>query len=445
MPVSTPEKPETYHKRPAASRWLQSLVAVLIVGLLIGSFVTLISLEQNALSHGHATPTPVQTNGPAIITFSTKDGSIYAVKAEQSTVAWHYTTHKDISQMTQLNGRLYVATSGPAVTDRSQVFAFDLVNGELLWQKMVPLQSGGFTVIAVDDETIAVSSEDALSVVYVLDAHTGNVLWHFQPSPTDLLPRDMILGLHNHVLYLRGKEISAYQASSGKLLWTASSPSLESTDLLAFHEDSIYAFNLFSRAAIITRIQASNGKVLRVTNLPSDEAPILNSVNEQGTMYTTKWTATSNGMMISTAFCKHNYESNTLLWCSPKVTNPVINGCDTTCRDFYSQAIIVHDKLFYYQALSNDNPSQETVEAYGFNLVTGARLWTWNTSDQNLYDASNLIYLTGAEGILYATTQKGIYVIRASDGHQLAHILSNLNITSFATPSAPGQNYVLPS
>jgi len=117
----------TEHRRYSRTRTIfQSLAAILIVGILLGSLTLLIAHRHSAQATSSGT-----INSP-LVTVASTDGTVYAIHAQSGTVAWQYPTHEPIGTMVQRDGAVYVSTEAYGATSANSLYKFIFSDGSLL-------------------------------------------------------------------------------------------------------------------------------------------------------------------------------------------------------------------------------------------------------------------------------------------------------------------------
>ena len=209
------------------SAFAQSLVAVLVVGLILSGFGLLFASRHHTTTGSGTTPT---TLSHEIVVASTIDGTIYATRPDTGAVAWHYATGKPVvggfSELTVQGDVVYFASGG-------QLYAIRATTGQLLWHKNLDYPKAdqtSYSKIIVDRDIVFIGG-DVFGVgapggsMYALRARDGAILWQHSSVSSPLL------AVHNGVAYvkttLNEKDDIAVQAlhgSDGSLLWSYTTP-----------------------------------------------------------------------------------------------------------------------------------------------------------------------------------------------------------------------------
>ncbi|MEO8971299.1 MAG: PQQ-binding-like beta-propeller repeat protein, partial [Ktedonobacteraceae bacterium] len=206
---------------------LQTLVAILIVGMIISGFVLLLAQRHNTTAGLKSLPIIPDKN--ALITVASSDGTVYALQPGSGKVLWQYATHQEVDTMVQQNGFVYVSTSSNAGARPNNLYTFRASNGEPLWSKKYPLLTG-YSTVAVDDNAIAISGGEGDGSMDVVNARDGSLLWRYIPDPKGSVSwSNPIIAEHHSVIYIRYSDgIEALQLRTGKLLWKSSAvPTVE--------------------------------------------------------------------------------------------------------------------------------------------------------------------------------------------------------------------------
>lgn len=206
---------------------LQTLVAVLMVLALLVSFTALYSNAALPI----ATQTVATSQGMVILLFA--DGHIQAVRGVTGQSVWSYATGLTIDQ--SVNNRLsvqnhvvYVMATNNLVTAVNHLYALNEETGNLLWQKILPVQLANSipntSRLNVDAGIIYMSIQgNTQNVLYALAADDGHLLWQAANGISSNAP---FLTANSGIAYLALQNTTSSQAtiearrgSNGSILW----------------------------------------------------------------------------------------------------------------------------------------------------------------------------------------------------------------------------------
>lgn len=114
------------------------------------------------------------------------------------------------------NQKVYTASIDEGLKGSAALYALNGKDGSLLWK--YPVKASIKNTIAIEDGIVF--AQDVQGKLYAVDAETGNLRWESQ-LPVNGLP-NLIDGLATDkgVVYAgSGKALSAFEASTGKLIW----------------------------------------------------------------------------------------------------------------------------------------------------------------------------------------------------------------------------------
>ncbi len=212
------------------SAFAQTLVAVLVVGLLVSGFALLFSSRhQISLGTGSLGSSGATTLLRSVIVASTDDGIVYGIQPDTGNIVWHYATGKSVFGG---HGNSTVALQGQVVyyTIGSQLYAFRATNGTLLWHKNLNVSHAvitNYNKIVVEKGIVFVSGQSDGTglpggIVYALSTDDGRVLWSYREGGANPL-----LAVHNSIVYVEKivddhghQAVQALKAGNGSLLWS---------------------------------------------------------------------------------------------------------------------------------------------------------------------------------------------------------------------------------
>jgi|SRR5580698_8341453 outer membrane protein assembly factor BamB len=135
-----------------------------------------------------------------VVLVSDGSGAFWAIDQATGKLLWSHNIEEGTKYpAAAANGRVFVCAAG--------CYAFDQ-SGDLLWSRTgnanSVLASGGMVFVSTSSGTFA------------LDAATGNTMWHY-----GLGGSSVAAALANGILYTSGHSITALNAKTGSVIWTA--------------------------------------------------------------------------------------------------------------------------------------------------------------------------------------------------------------------------------
>jgi outer membrane protein assembly factor BamB len=162
-------------------------------------------------------------NAPARQTVPQKEGisSIYAVRASDGTILWHFTTNKGgdswVNWFSVEHGIVYAsATDTEGNTGTGDIYALQSNNGSVLWQDTLNASpSGGLLANGVI--YLSASNGSDVGAVYTLRARDGSLLWNY-PIAGSMFNAPVLDG---NVAYVGASNGMAYalRADNGRIVW----------------------------------------------------------------------------------------------------------------------------------------------------------------------------------------------------------------------------------
>lgn len=368
----------------------QKLVAVLLVGLLLGSVLALYAARHSA---GNGTP-PVVAH-PSTVVVLAFDDAIHAFRPGDGAPLWTYPAAQPVVGPS-------IVVQGTAVYAASwdgTIFALGALDGKLLWQQQVQTSTSAGVSLSADGQVVVVSyplaSGDAANgkkpLVAALDPRDGHLLWQWQAPLVDF--DDPLLGVGNKVVYVetttpQGVMTNALSEADGALLWSAPSLSgIETPYTVAITNGTLY----LSGAHSLQALDAQTGK----QRWEQDRAIGGAIVAGNGQVY----------LNTGPEICAYQMSDGSQGWCS-------VARHDSSSGYFerFSSSLLFMDDTLYVGRVPNTNPGRLTIEAW--DASTGKPRWSrpgFNSGPSNF---------AGANGLLYTPAPEGLYALRGSDGHQ---------------------------
>jgi outer membrane protein assembly factor BamB len=367
----------------------QQIVAVLLVGLLLSSFLALYLSHQGARNTVGVGPSSVVVLGRAsgFSAFRPGDGSLL----------WTYPTEHPIVEPSIV----VQADTVYAATADGLLYALRASDGALLWQEQTNGTSDGYVLLRADGNVVVVGylasssgdfADGKRSSVAAFDARNGHLLWQRPEQLSEFF--NPLLGLDNHAVYIeetspQGIFTRALRETDGTVLW--SHPSLigiQTANMVAITNGALY----LSGSQTLQALEAQTGKQLWENQQGGIGAGTLNGI-----------VAGDGHVYLSTGgeICAYQMSNGRQGWCIS-----AYEGSDSL--ESFVSSLLFMDGTLYGGRLSDVNPDRLTIEAW--DASTGKQRWSLPGNNRGFI---------GAEGVLYTLTAEGLTALRGSDGHQL--------------------------
>lgn len=388
------------------------LVAVLLVGVLIGSFWLLIASHQPAAKGpaGAGTATVNNSVTPIVIIPSADEkGTLIALRPQNGKQIWSKTIgHPLWEAPIAVQGQtVYVVSSD------GHVYALRLTDGTVLWQQTIssnsynshcPTRIKGSSLrlftshdfITIGCTQISLSGYEAF--IAVLQATNGKVRWTSQVFwQADATP---VLGMDGDTIYLTdGKVTKAIKAENQALLWQTSKHSFlpandRGTGSLVTLNGVLYGYS----TAGLQALDAKDGHLIWLQPAARDGA--LPGMLVGG----------NNRLFLATAnqFCAYGMDTGKQLWCTHAKTS------GNVFEEF--EGLVYMDGIVYVGRGMFNASIEFQIEAW--DGASGKQLWKWPSQALLSHDRSWTF--SGGQGVLYIPGKiNGLYAVRGKDGHQL--------------------------
>jgi outer membrane protein assembly factor BamB len=349
-------------RRRRISRFVQSLVAVLLVGILVGSFFILFR-SQHTTTGGS-----LQTH--SIIVASTNDGTIYGVQPDSGTILWQHATGQALNGI--LPGESNITIQGKVVygIEGNQAYALNTLNGTLLWQKMLDAPLDGYSLIRVDSDVVYISEEvsggGAMGHMYALLASNGTVLWHHQAEAESLLTAANGIA-YTYVNTVSGNtNVKAFGSKNGQFLWQYTTNA--ATGVVAHGTIYIYSGHQLTpgdngnnkQDKSLLALNARTGKLLW-------SKPVIDaSVNPLVIVKNMIIIGSGPNLNSSYHYCAYHTNDGSQIWCSESATVPAASNV--------TDYIAIGDTLYTITLPSPISSPSCRFEAR--NITNGSLLWS---------------------------------------------------------------------
>jgi outer membrane protein assembly factor BamB len=497
-PVATrfgtrPLQPPRHRISGFAAAW-RTMAAVLVVALLGAGFFALFHTRPRpgmASCGPVIEPTPVPTQSPNVHIFGsphdesivtsgenayvgTDKGSIYAFSAASCSPLWQ---RQLASKMIKVYGVADGVVFANDTYEPSPLYALSATTGKVLWQFSPPGAIGLW--VLVQDGVVYAEGESAASVSAVgapatrqytltaLQAKDGHVLWQEAPSP--LLSQSELLGTGPGVVYIRqavdnvsgeltSSAVSALDAGTGRVLWTATLVASDGTVERPPVVTSGIVYVQTSRGAVYA-LEANTG-IQRwyiagaAPQYPTGSYGIVAPAVANGLVYATGLEGVTAYRVTDGSVAWHYQPQTMTQGLTPSV--PVLvsgviyvtvgNRVETVALRASSGAVLwkrqgfnppdfgpvlVDDSLLIVNGpiIVNDpyypNDSEGGTAVYALKMTDGSQAWQASYTPSGRYYSEDIAAETlgsGAHGsgVLYIGSGDGVvHAVRMSDGHQL--------------------------
>lgn len=450
------------------TRLLSSIAAVLVIGLLLGSwFVVTRMVKKPVTSSGpvqssslynihsgiayridgttgkviwqHPVPTKKQADpnygGTASlrvsndIVYAVLDFDIYALDASSGKQIWHVTRHspKEYFYFVVDHRRLYLFSTDNTFS------ALDATNGTQLWHNTTfTTQNGyGFTILNGNLYTATSGSTLEDQKLFVLDGTTGKVRWSYPLKAGSLLDSPLVA---NGIVYFpSGNILSALNEQNGSKIWEKRFPSVGTLGPLFITNNILYvngggglSMHFGNANKEIYALAARSGQLLWTSgpNLNAFNLPITDGLLLSWGQYNRNYTIA--GLDIQTG--KTIWQTHFL--CNAVTRNPENpQELDPSCNVIWSK--VINGKWYLLESdsvlQSGAQSFQTTYTLKSLDIVTGQLLsqQPFNGVQDNpgvIGESGGLLYMTlylsrTANTIPYADVIFAAY--RLSDGTQV--------------------------
>jgi outer membrane protein assembly factor BamB len=385
---------------------LQSLVALLIVGLLLGAFGELFATHHRPFGIA-ATPSPRSTAATiapsihprGIVVLGSATGVVLGLRAENGNVLWRYHASSSIDALVVQNQVVYFQT------DNGDVVALRIKDGTRLWNRDFGQFQGSPTHIFVDQGVVLVPD---VRDTYALRATDGKILWRYQHTETSIqgsLNTGAVepLGLGDGIAYIFinqppsapgmgwSNRMIGMRATDGTVLWQYGARGDDYPDDAVVAGGIVYVFVSSVSTPLFLAMRATDGHLIWSQRTTVSQQFVKYLVNHAGISLTT------TNMRV----CQRRIGDGTLVWCTPRLIT--MDG----------SLVVMNDTVYIGVLLSDAD-----YELLAFRATDGTTRWSWHTRPDSNYVGE--IYL-GLSGVLYVVTPSGINALDGASGVLLWH------------------------
>jgi outer membrane protein assembly factor BamB len=397
--------------------FLEVLAAVLVVGILVGSFLLVLALSP----HLPLAPSPAHDSAGNMLVSVSASGkafsgktTVVANRASDGRQLWSYVTGQ-----TAVHPALSVHEQVVYAKLEDRVYALRIRDGRPLWQTRLPWPSStpDFShdngSLVMDHGMVFAQLYDGVSaILFALSANNGKVLWQYQTGGEELFPvaNGQVYTLSSVTDTLGHYPLVALQETTGKVLWSQDVffefQVVENTSI-AVGDNIVYVAytrvmhppaGIETAVTVLLALDAQSGKMFWYRQLGAGNAgPV---VIEKGKII----------LFNDFHFCAYRVSDGQDLWCTPR--DPSKGVPDQTQSIPFA---IVNDIL--YVTYSNLNQGIGTqLEALDVNTRTV--IWSKTIPDRagliTIMDSK--VYLI-VDDLPHAT--QSIFALSVNDGREL--------------------------
>ncbi|HLI07440.1 MAG TPA: PQQ-binding-like beta-propeller repeat protein [Ktedonobacteraceae bacterium] len=259
-----------------------------------------------------------------IVFLNQPDGIIYALKASDGALLWHFKAPTRVS-MQVIDQVVYLIP-----VNQSGVYGFVMAlladDGKVLWGQSIPYP--GPVAPVISDGIIYVSGHDG-DVIYALRARDGFQIWQFGVNQfPDFPPPFVSIEEKDGFVYLLSAENVLYvlRASDGYHLWSYRYKTYEANAGLPTIEDGIAYLN--GQDGAIAALSASTG--LPLWQYHPGAGPLWPALVQDGVVYVSEKGGTMSVLNGSNGTALHDYKNIGIVTSQPVVQNGIlyINAAD---------------------------------------------------------------------------------------------------------------------
>lgn len=402
--------------------WLQSLAAVLVVGVLLGGFLFVFTNRRTTTTFSPNS----QSGGLLIETYynaKAKTPVISALHTSGGSVAWTYTLPQfSTGPYASVNLPPEVVVSDGIIYANSanHMYVLNAQTGTLLWQKTLPgnnssIQAGAI-LLAVDQDLLSVVSGNSAqpSTFYALNKQNGQIIWQHSIGYNNTFT------VSNGVVYLEQSPTSAYgpgaivalRESDGQQLWSA--PVADPFSLIVAgnvlyaqtgHQQTPSDLGGNKENKQLVALNTANGTLLWSVSLVNDGASNLAFSNNLILLYR------QTDQPRAAEFCAYRSSDGSQAWCT--------SGKEGPWDENTSTYMVANDTLYVsFLATSVDRvlaePSHPGMAVEALNPQTGHASWSINLSN-----ATSINAMTIAQKTLYLLENGKIVALDSATGRML--------------------------
>src|SRR6266567_1848114 len=154
-------------------------------------------------------------NGVAYV--GAANGAVYALRSDNGSLLWRHKIDPGAGAAPLVDSGTVYITAGMSDVGPGYLYALRASDGVQLWHDTT--RGSSYNSLVVDNQVVytSASGDNGPGTVYALRASDGMQLWHYSTTTFTSVP-----AVVNGIAYLvSDQELSALQASNGRLLWRA--------------------------------------------------------------------------------------------------------------------------------------------------------------------------------------------------------------------------------
>jgi outer membrane protein assembly factor BamB len=374
------------------SRFMQSIAAVLLVGILLGGFFILF-WAQHATTGG-----TIASKTRSIIVASTADGTIYGVQPDSGAILWQHATGQALNGSSPGENNITIQGKMVYGVEGNQAFALNALNGTLLWEKTLEASLNSYSLVQADSGVVYVSKQESGGGhTYALQANNGDILW-YHPSES-LLTAANSIG-YTYVMDIHGNYIvKAFSSKNGQLLWQYATNVM--TGVVA--HDTIYLYSARTltpgdtgdnkQDKLLLALNARTGKLLWSKPVIDDEVNPLVIVKNM-------LIVGSFPNLKSYRYCAYHTKDGSQIWCSEIAIDSTYGNT--------TKYITMGDTLYAIML-----PVQSSCQLEARNISNGSLRWSHPCTEIQSLSFS----IVGLNGTVFITDGGNTAAISALDSH----------------------------
>lgn len=407
------------------SRFMQTLVAVLLVGVLVGGLLILFaSRHVGTAIYGKPGSHILQQS---IIVASTFAGTIYAMQPGNGAILWRYATGKPLNGTSLGESTIVVQGDVVYFIENNYAYAFNAANGNILWTRVLKASAVSYSTILVDSGIVYITGAGA-DYVYGLQAKSGTVLWSRQTHYETLLTAAGGNIYTTASDTASGTILMAFNGENGRMLWQSDTPAY--TAVVA--QNTIYVTSEHKQTGLaasnkeeksLSALNTKNGKLLWSKPVVDYDANPLVFVNN----------TLISGLTIANGYryCSYHAKDGSQIWCLGSKTVPALGGV--------TNYIVVNNILY---TTTEPSFNSLTCQLEAREVSNGSLLWSHVCPEKmetpSIVGLNGTLFIAG-NGNVAATAQSNSSntIVNALDSHGniLWTVPLNSNLVSLAASS----------
>lgn len=411
---SLSKPPMKAHEGHRKRTWLQTLAAVLMTAILVGTFLFVFASHHTTKTGSRSTPKSATVNSNLLIeTYADSTGGnvIAALQAANGSQVWKFPTFQKNApiQIVTRNQVVYASTNG-------YIYALHAQNGKSIWQKKFPFSVAAAIPNETDNSMVFDHGRLYLagnSVLYALNAQDGTLAWKHA------IGDDQAFTVNNGVVYLEISSANAYQpgavmalrGSDGHFLWShPANPIflLAVNNVLyvqAAHQQTPSDQGGNKQSKLLLALNTTTGNQLWSVDVVADGPSNLVFSDNLVILYRTTYQPEAG------EFCAYHSNNGKQAWCTSGKQGP----WDENTSNYQ-----VSGKTLFVSYVDAQDSSQvqgnASTTVAALDPQTGVA--SWSKEIPNGGDPLPAVLLA-SQGVLYVVIDQQLVALRGSDGHIL--------------------------